>query len=244
MTTLHTLLVTVHITIGALALGLFWIPVMAKKGSPMHVRAGRIYVIAMYAVAITAFLASILALIDPIGIRRPGEVPNPEQAAELASGFRMFSLFLLMLSVLVFASLRHGIAALRERRQPGALNQVSHKFALGALAVLAVIVGSIGIRNWQLLLIIFAGISFAAAITMYRDVRNRQLKGRELVVAHFNGLIGSGIGAYTAFFAFGGARFFADVLTGQLQVIPWVLPAIVGTFAINRLRRSYEQRRA
>ena len=244
MIILHTLLVTIHISIGALVLVLFWIPAIAKKGSPLHVRAGRIYAIAMYAVATTAFLASILALIDPIGIRRPGEVLNPEQAVALASGFRMFSLFLLMLSVLVFTSLRHGIAASRERKEPGVLNQYSHKAGLGVLAVLAVVVGSIGIRNWQLLLIIFAGISFSAAITMYRDVRKHKPKNRELVVAHFNGLIGSGIGAYTAFFAFGGARFFADVLTGQLQVIPWVLPAIVGTFAINRLRRTYEQRRA
>lgn len=242
MSELHTLLVWSHIAVGSIALVLFWVPALAKKGSPLHIRTGRIYVNAMYFVAVTAFFASIIALLDPIGIRRPGEILAAEDAVELSSRFRMFSLFLLMLSVLVFASLRHGIGALRERRQPGVLKQLQHKLLLGVLAILAVVVGGIGIRNGQLLLMIFAGISISAAFQMFRDVRKDKPQRRELIVAHLNGLIGSGIGAYTAFFAFGGARLFADVLTGQLQVIPWVLPAIFGTFAINRMSRPYARR--
>jgi hypothetical protein len=62
---------------------------------------------------------------------------------------------------------------------------------------------------------------------------------RELVVAHLNGLIGSGIGAYTAFFAFGGSRFLAELLPGQWQVIPWVLPTIIGVIAANRISRRW-----
>ena len=57
----------------AVALVLFWVPVAARKGSPLHVRAGRYYSTVMYAVSATAFVASVMVLIDPIGIRRPGE---------------------------------------------------------------------------------------------------------------------------------------------------------------------------
>lgn len=243
MTTLHSMLVGSHIAVGSVALALFWVPALARKGSPLHVRAGKYYAVAMYFVSITAFVASIIVLADPLGIRRPGEIFEPERAAALAARFRMFSLFLLMLSVLVFTSLRHGIAALRERQSPGTLSRPGHKALIAALALLALIVGTLGIVEGQLLLIIFGGIGLAASWGMFRDLRLKQPSASELVVAHLNGLIGSGIGAYTAFFAFGGSRFFSDLLPGQWQVVPWVLPAIVGTLAINRLARRFGKRR-
>ena len=241
MTTLHSFLVTSHIAVGSLALLLFWMPAIARKGSPLHVRSGRIYVIAMYIVSVTAFVASVMVLVAPLEVRRPGEVFDAADAASLAARYRMTSLFLLMLSVLVFTSLRHGIAALRERRLPGTLKEVSHRATVAALAVLAPVVGVIGLMNSRLLLIIFAGIGLSAAFGMWRDTRIDNPGRRDLVVAHFNGLIGSGIGAYTAFFAFGGARYLGDVLQGQWQVVPWVLPAIVGTIVINRLQRSFNR---
>ncbi|MDH3945103.1 MAG: hypothetical protein OET45_00430 [Chromatiales bacterium] len=39
----------------------------------------------------------------------------------------------------------------------------------------------------------------------------------------------------------GGSRLLADVLTGQWQVVPWVLPSIIGTIAISRLHRPYQR---
>ena len=241
MTTLHSLLVTTHIAVGSLALLIFWVPALAKKGSPLHVRAGRVYVTAMYIVAVTAFFASIMVLVDPLGIRRPDDILDAAEAARLARRFRMFSLFLLMLSVLVFASLRHGIAALRERGQPGTLSRSSHRLLIAALGLLAIAVGTIGLYTMQLLLIIFGGISLSAAISMFRDTRKPNPRRGDLIIAHLGGLIGSGIGAYTAFFAFGGSRLLADVLTGQWQVVPWVLPSIIGTIAISRLQRPYQR---
>ena len=242
MTTLHSLLVGTHIAVGSFALLLFWVPAVARKGSRLHVRAGRLYAIAMYVVSITAFIASIMVLADPLGIRRPGELPDPERAASLAQGFRMFSLFLLMLSVLVFTSVRHGVAALRERTAPGSLSRPVHRALIAALGLLAVVVGALGIVHGQLLLIIFGGISLASAWGMSRDLGKTERRPSDLVVAHLNGLIGSGIGAYTAFFAFGGSRFFGELLPGQWQVVPWVLPAIVGTVVISRLSRRFGRR--
>lgn len=242
MTTLHSLLVGSHIAVGSLALLLFWVPAIVRKGSRLHVRAGKIYANAMYFVSITAFIASLMVLADPLGIRRPDEILDPERAAGLAQRFRMFSLFLLMLSVLVFTSVRHGVAALRERTAPGSLSRPLHRALIAALGLLAVVVGALGIAHGQLLLIIFGGIGIAAAWGMSRDSRQTARRPGDLVVAHLNGLIGSGIGAYTAFFAFGGARFLRDLLPGQWQVVPWVLPAIVGTIVIGRLSRRYGRR--
>ncbi|WP_405232026.1 DUF2306 domain-containing protein [Lentisalinibacter salinarum] len=239
MTTLHSLLVNTHVAIGAIALLLFWVPAFARKGSPLHVGAGRVYVVCMYAVAVTAFVASLMMIADPLGIRFPQGLPVGANAGRVAAGNRAGSLFLLMLSVLVTASVRHGTAALRERRHPGELARPLHRILVATLGVLAVI--SIGMGLWfgHLLLIIFGGIGLLAAIGMFRETQRRDMSPRELVVVHLNGLIGSGIGAYTAFFAFGGRSFLGEVLPGQWQVIPWILPTVIGVIAGSRISRRW-----
>jgi len=244
MTTLHTLLVNAHIVVGAFALILFWIPALSRKGSTAHVQSGRLYAYAMYFVSVTAFLSSVMVLADPIGIRRPGLEIDPEDAIELAELFRMFSLFLLMLSVLVFASIRHGLKALAVRQEPDAIRSRLHRGLLLTLGVLGVAVLGIGLARTQWLLIIFGGISISGAISMFRETRIEQFTRGQQLKAHLSGLIGSGIGAYTAFFAFGGSRLFAEILPGQWQVISWVVAPVIGTIAIQRLSRRYDRRRA
>lgn len=239
MNTLHSLLVNIHIAVGAVSLVLFWIPVLTRKGSPIHVRSGKFYALGMYIVSITAFVASMMVIIDPVGIRRPGLEFDAEEMAQMASGFRIGSLFLLMLSVLVFTSIHHGLKAIRERHAPGVLRSRGHLTLIVILGLLGLAVAAIGFQHGALLLMIFGGISLAASIGMFRESLPERLSSSERTVAHLGGLIGSGIGAYTAFFAFGGARFFAELLPGQWQVVPWVVAPIIGTIAISRLSRRY-----
>ena len=242
MTAIHSLLVNMHIAVGAVALILFWIPVLSRKGSPVHRRAGRYYSTAMYAVSVTAFAASVLVLIDPVGIRRPGLELEAEEMAELAEQFRSFSLFLLMLSILVFTSVRHGLLALREKKEVGILRTPLHRGLILTLGLMGIAVGVIGVERGALLLMIFGGISLSGAIGMYRESRPERLSHSERIIAHLGGLIGSGIGAYTAFFAFGGSRLLAEVLPGQWQVVSWVVAPIIGTVAISWLTRRYRRR--
>ena len=56
---------------------------------------------------------------------------------------------------------------------------------------------------------------------------------------HYAGMISSGIAAYTAFFAFGGRVFFTNILTNELQLIPWIAPTVIGVVAIQLLDRKY-----
>ena len=243
MNSLHSFLVTSHIVVGAAALVLFWIPVLAKKGSPLHVGAGKAYTTSMYVVSITAFVASIMVLVDPIGIRRPESTLDAEAAAQLAASFRISSLFLLMLSVLVFASVHHGLMALRERRVPGILKTPWHRAMIVSLGLLGIVVAIIGVRSGAVLLMIFGAISMFASFGMFRESIPERLDGKQRLIAHLGGLIGSGIGAYTAFFAFGGSRFLAELLPGQWQVVSWIIAPVIGTIAINVLSRRYRKPR-
>lgn len=232
-------LVIVHILFGSMALLLFWMPVLAKKGGRAHKAAGRYYATVMYVVCATAFVASLLVIANPLGVQRPGELLGLEDAAQLAGRYRMFAFFLLMLSVLVFVNLRHGVLALKSSRISAPLGQRSHRLMIGTLAGLALVVGWVGVEQKQVLLMAFAGVAISSSLRMHRDSRRETLTREQRLVAHFGGLIGSGIGAHTAFFAFGGARFLGDLLPGQWQVIPWVLPSVIGLAAISRLKRRY-----
>ena len=244
MSSIHQYLVWSHIVLGSVALILLWVPALARKGSRLHVVAGRWYVYSMYGVCVTALVTSLMVLADPLGVRQPGQTFTAERAAELASIYRMFSLFLLMLAVLVFVSIRHGLLALEARRRPDVLTAPLHRLSVYALAALAVPVGVLGLVDRQWLLVIFAGISLNVAFAMWRDLRIETPDARQLVGMHLGGLIGSGIGAYTAFFAFGGSTFFGEFLPGQWQVIAWVTPPIVGSILSARMHRKYGPRPA
>ena len=239
---LHTLSFYTHVTIGSVALVVFWLPVFARKGSPFHKRAGRWFANSMYAVSVTGLVMSTIVLIDPIGIRFGDTRLDMAAGFEQAERIRLFAAFLLMLSVLVFTSVRHAIIVLRARADRSILREPAHLALQGSLAALGLAVGVFGLRSGELLLIIFAAVSLSAAAGMLRYSFKPTLSRNEWWIEHLGSIIGAGIGAYTAFFAFGGRRFLADILTGQWQVVPWVLPAIVGTAFSMRLSRYYRRR--
>lgn len=234
---LHYYLIQAHIGIGLIAIIVFWIPIATRKGSRLHRKAGTIYSWAMYAVACSAFIMCLMVLFDPIGVRVPSRDLDPERASQIAGRSRQFAMFLLMLSLLVTSGLRHGLLALTLKTNPDAFRSPVHKTLVASLGIMGIVVGFAGYQAGSLLLMIFAVISVSASFSLIKDIRKRVFSRKEALYAHFNGLIGTGVGAYTAVFAFGGSRLLSQFLTGQWQVIPWVAPAIIGTIAISWLKR-------
>lgn len=235
----HQSLLYAHIATGLVAIIAFWLPVAARKGSDWHIRAGRFYVWAMYAVTATAFSMCVLVLVNPVGIAAGGEYISAERAWSVRSNAQTFAAFLLMLSLLVLSALRHGLLALRLKSDANVLKRPMHRALIIALGVVSVLVGWVGVDQGRILLMVFAVLGINGAIRMFRETLRSEWTRGEMVFAHLNGLLGTGIGAYTAVFAFGGSRLLAELLPGQLQVIPWVTPAIVGTIAVARMKRHY-----
>ena len=99
---IHQTAFVIHVTIGALALLLFWLPLIASKGSKNHRFYGNLFINGMYAVAISGFLMSTLVIIDPIAVRMPTELSNPDKIERFILQNRIFAGFLLMLSILVW----------------------------------------------------------------------------------------------------------------------------------------------
>ena len=73
---------------------------------------------------------------------------------------------------------------------------------------------------------------------MRREPNNRMAWFYE----HIGAILGAGIAFHTAFAVFGASRLFEFRLPGAWQVVPWILPALVGIPAIVLTTRHYRRK--
>jgi len=185
---------------------------------------------------------SIMVYIDPIGIRFPNREVDPKAASDIIEKSRHLSTFLLMLSLLVFNNVRHSILVLKAKSDRQQLKGIGHMLPIGLMLLIGITVGISALSSANILFLIFAGVSILSASSLFYYIFKSELKKNEWLLEHLGNIIGSGIGAYTAFFAFGGRRFLAEVFTGQMQIIPWVLPTLIGIIATYHLTKKYRQK--
>jgi hypothetical protein len=244
MTVLHTVLFYLHVSAGSVALPLFWVPVFARKGSFNHRRFGRWFARVMYAVAGTGLLMSGLDLYNPLLHAPDLSVQSPE-GQQLAEEVRGWALFLLSLSILVLTTTRHGWLTINHREQREVLRAPTHLGLLLALLVTGAALLTTGIRSGESLMLVFGMLEMVLAGNMLRYTWKKVLLPREWWAEHLGGLIGSGIGAYTAFFVFGGSSLFEPLFRQSFEgmsIVLWVAPGVIGGVAITWLRQRYRRR--
>ncbi|GAB5379202.1 MAG: hypothetical protein Alis3KO_11890 [Aliiglaciecola sp.] len=241
MNALHGFLFSSHIVVGTLALILFWIPIVARKGGINHIKFGRFYGWTMYTVAATGALMAILVLYDPLQIK--GHLMNAGTDPEKFSAtIRIFWGFLLFLSLITYVSVRQGFAVLLHKQNTQALRTFWHISPLVLTAIGGAIILTLGIMHSRILHIVFGLLGISLATGMLRYCLNKTPNPNQWLLEHFGGMIGSGIGAYTAFIAFGGRQLFAQA--GSLQLIFWIAPGVIGSIAIFYLSRKYQPKAA
>ncbi len=214
-------LLYLHIACGFASLLAFWAPVFTGKGSTAHRKIGFFYTYAMWAVVISAAILSVNNLV--IGQTNMG-------------------LFLGFLSVISATPLWHGLAVLKNKKSLSRRFRFTQIF-LGILQFLfgafLVIYGAFYITDGIRVLMIFFGVLGVSSI---RDVMKmiwaNQDEKPDWYRDHYRGMITSGIAAYTAFLAFGGRQFLSEILPGMWQVLPWILPTIIGVVAMRLMDRK------
>lgn len=240
---IHQFSFYIHILAGSMALAAFWLPMFAKKGSPSHIQYGRFFVNAMYAVSLTGFVMTTLVIIDPVVIRLPANDMSKESLDNFILKNRLFSGFLFMLSLLVFNAVQQSIAVLRAKSNRTELKQKRYVIPLILQIGCAAIMAWLGVKYQQVLFQVFAGLCLFNAIGSLRYAFKASIKQREWLNEHVSAILGAGIGAYTAFFVFGGSRIFKLLVPGDAQILLWVLPGIVGTVATvwvnNRVKKQF-----
>src|SRR5690606_29040648 len=102
MLTIHTSLLYLHILLGAIALILYWLPIAVRKGSPLHIKAGKIFYYVMLIVSGSGIILCLIGLNDPVGIYAAGKQLSTESIQRMLVWRIPVSQFLLLVSLLTW----------------------------------------------------------------------------------------------------------------------------------------------
>ncbi|MFC3034710.1 hypothetical protein ACFOEE_19580 [Pseudoalteromonas fenneropenaei] len=230
-----------HIALGCIALLLFWVPVVASKGSKLHNFTGKWYTLCMQVVAGCGVLCSALVILDPLTVH-PRHFIDPQQAALYIEQSRAFASFLLMLSFLVLTGVTHGMRVIQDKASRQRLRRFDMLCLYLALLLSSLYTLYLGIIANNMLFNIFATIGILSVAGILRYTFKKELKPREWVIEHLGAMLGSGIGVYTAFSAVGGRHVLAVLLSEQWIFISWIVPSVIGTAAILWSTRYYRSK--
>ncbi|HUF22683.1 MAG TPA: hypothetical protein VMN81_01045 [Vicinamibacterales bacterium] len=186
---------------------LFWVPIAAAKGGPLHLKAGRLYVRLIYLTALTgAPLAAWLFA----------------RAAEPAAG--RTACFLTYLIAILVMPVYHGVRVARAARTGLPVTSPVHTIlSLAAIAAgVALCALAIGWREWPYVLLSPVGPVMGVRALVYAR------RGGPWREEHIVAMLMSGIAVYTALLVFGLGRTLGVQLTGAGVYGPWLLPAVVG----------------
>ena len=242
---IHQLSFYLHIAIGSCALLIFWIPVFTRKGNLDHKRFGRYFAMAMYAVSISGFIMASADLLNPIATHASGETLAPDVAERISNEVRSFALFLLSLSVLVLTNTRQGWLSILHKADRTQLRSPLHTCLCVSLLLVGTVLLIAGLRSGSVLFIVFAILQILTSVNCLRYNFKQELKPKEWWSQHLRNLIGSGIGAYTAFMVFGGRRLFEALFADafdDVSIVLWVTPGVLGAIAIAYLSRHYQHK--
>lgn len=238
----HQSLVLVHVVCGFFALAALWVPLFSRKGGRLHVLVGKAYAAAMLVVVVTAVAASGIAFVNPLGVDPEAASLSPDRQQAWADRRRMFAIFLSYLAVVTFASGWSGLGALRHKEDPREFRTPSTVavYLLSALSGIGVFV--VGLQRGSTLLMALSVLGPAIAWSGYRYTARPARSPMAWWYEHMSGMIGTGIGANTAFLVFGANRLLPIDLQQHFGVVSWLLPTLVGVPAIWLLEKKYRRR--
>lgn len=178
---MHATVLMVHGAIGALALLSYWIAAFARKGSPLHRAAGRVYLATMAAILLTAV---------------------PLSLAFFGRGEPVFGAFFLYLLVLVGTSVVLAPRAVRLKRDFAAYRDGIYPWLAWLQLGAGVLAAALGLWARQPLLPVFAAVGVVRSLLMLRLRRNAPPAGWWLR-EHFTAMIGNGVATHVAFLNIG-----------------------------------------
>lgn len=220
MTFFFQLVLGVHIGAGILALLVFWLPLVTKKGGTTHRRVGWIYVVAASTVAVTG----VVSCAHLIGDGGPGRVRA--------------GIFLAYVGVLAGASAQLGVRALRTKARTQASRAVVDLFPPVLLIAAGLALATFGMTQNKVLYVLFAALGAWQGVIHLRFWLTPPSHGREWFLAHMSAMGTSCITTVTAFAVVNAQRL--GMRTFDLAL--WAAPiALLGT-GLGLWRRSYAKR--
>jgi uncharacterized membrane protein len=219
--TAMSLVRVLHIAIGIFAFLVVPVPLLAAKGSRLHVSFGRAYTWAMAALAVTGVPLAARGLY----------FHNPARRAN--------ALFLFFIALLASNSAWMGIRALRRVRGGSSSARVLDLAPPSLLLAGSVGLGALGVLRGAPLHIFFALLGTAIALGQLRYARQLAPTRTDAVMRHIGGMGVSCITTLTAFLVTN-ARYVFHL--GAFNLFVWITPAVLGTIAIAVAQRTWRAR--
>jgi hypothetical protein len=210
----------IHVVAGAIALLVFWIPVVTKKGGPTHRRAGWVYVAAAATLAVTGLLLCIPLVTD--------HRPRRWHAG----------VFLAYVSVFAGASALLGVRALRTRGRTRASRSPIDLVPPLLLVTGGVGLAAFGVSQSTMLYVLFAVLGVVLGAAHLRFWLTPPVHGRPWFLAHMSGMGTSCIATVTAFLVANAQRL--GMRTFDLRL--WAGPIAFLAIGLTIWRRYYAKR--
>lgn len=217
MTAAFEVFVLAHIATGSVGLALFWVPVVSRKGSRLHRRWGQVFAYALLATGSFAIGMSLCTLAAPLETHP--KLTDPAQVRGL------FGWMMLYLAILTISLSWYGLLVLRNKG-----NHTRNRNWLNIAVQLSVIVAALncawqGYLIAQQLMMGIAIVGVASGLTNLFFIFNPKPGRQDYLKEHVKAHVGAGISVYTAFLAFGAARFMP---AHAFNPIMWATPIVIG----------------
>jgi hypothetical protein len=209
------------VAIGILAVLVVPVPLLARKGSRLHVTFGRVYTWAMLALAATGVPLAARGLF----------FEDPRQRAN--------ALFLFFIALLASDNAWIGVHALRAQRS-GSVIASRMDLAVPSLLLAASLgLGMFGITRGVVLHLFFGVLGSALALGQLRDLRRPARTRTDALMMHISGMGVSCVTTLTAFLITNARHVFH---LRAFNVVVWITPAVFGTVAIFVTKRAWRAR--
>lgn len=222
-------IVAIHVCAGVLALLTFWGAALLKKGSPRHRAVGKVFLLAMAVIVLTAF---------PILVQFAVYRQQPRSALFLA--------YLIALTGNAAWLAWRAVTDKRDWRQM--TRRIGWHLSLWPVLLLALTVAAVGLSTREPLMISFCGLGLFAGWRMLRFARRGPQRPNWHLVQHYQSMLGAGIATHVAFLTIGMRPVWAWLRTHTtvpalvIELFPWLAPVLVAVLAGLWLNRKYAAR--
>jgi uncharacterized membrane protein len=215
-----------HAAVGTTALVTFWIAGMSKKGSPVHKTAGKIYLLAMVGILMSAFpMATYIAIYK----------------SQVIGGFLLYLLIITMTSVW------NGWRSIRDKRDWKRYTGPVYKSLMLLNLLSGLTIAAIGLllaEQMQMVITSFSLIGILGAYRMYGFQRKAPTDPRWWMREHLTAMIGNGVATHIAFLQIGLPKIL-PMISGPVMVnVAWMAPLAIAVVAGTYLTRKYAPKRA
>lgn len=209
-----------HISAGFGSIILFWIPILTKKGSNIHRKIGKLYIFLMWIV----ICSGVILMIN-----------------KLHEGATDAGIFLGFLILLAARPVWYGIAILQSKKALSKRLKDTHILLKLSLLIYGIFMLVFGIylqgQGMATVMMLFSILGFLAGLDAWKDFKSTSTDSNWLQ-EHFEGMLISGIAAYTAFLIIGGNELIGQYMVGYWVLIPWLSPSIIGMVLILFYRKQ------